>query len=138
MGHGANCSCVETFDLRTGQVWAAKIFNDEHGSSCQDKASRVLAAEDMCQGWLCPSLLVCSATSTSDTRTVLLYRLMDGTLADQFRRSPPAGRLMAARRAVRHLLVALHYLHHRGVSHGDVHIENAMVSGSQVSHSTIN
>ncbi len=34
--------------------------------------------------------------------------------------------------AVRHLLVALHYLHSRGVSHGDVHIENAMVSGSQV------
>jgi tRNA A-37 threonylcarbamoyl transferase component Bud32 len=30
------------------------------------------------------------------------------------------------------LQVALHYLHSRGVSHGDVHIENAMVSGSQV------
>ena len=130
LGQGANCACVEAFDIHTGQVWAAKIYNDEHDTSAQDKVSRVLAAEDLCEGWSCPSLLSCSATSGKGACTVLLYRLMDGTIAAHFHASPLAGRLLAARSAVRHLLVVLHHLHSRGLCHGDVHIENALVCGS--------
>jgi hypothetical protein len=36
---------VEAFDIHTGQVWAAKIYNDEHGSSSSDKVARVRTLE---------------------------------------------------------------------------------------------
>ena len=132
LGQGANCACVQAFDMHTGQVWAAKIYNDEHGTSAQEKVSRVLAAEDLCEAWSCSSLLSCSATSGNGKRSVLLYRLMDGTLAAHFRASFVADRLKASRTAVRHLLVGLYHLHSRGLCHGDVHVDNALVIGSHV------
>lgn len=81
LGEGANCACVEAFDIHTGQVRAIKIYNDEPDTSGQDKVFSVLAAENLCEGWFFPSLLSCSATSGKGACPVLLYRLMDGKIA---------------------------------------------------------
>jgi hypothetical protein len=42
LGEGADCACVEAFDIHTGQVRAIKIYNDEHDTSGQDKVFSVL------------------------------------------------------------------------------------------------
>ena len=144
LGAGANCTCVEAFDTRSGETYAAKLYNDEHGTNAAAKVARVLAAESLCDARACPSLLACCATAGSGGRRALLYQRMEGTLSERFaslhaaqqqQQQKPSGKallLRAARSALRHLLVALHYLHARGLCHGDVHVGNAMATGDSL------
>ena len=153
LGSGANCAVYDAFVISTGQRFAAKIYNSEHGSSAQDKIQRVLKAEAACDGANGASLLVCAATcgggggggggggrggggAGAPEAQALLYRRMDGTLDTQFKLRcktlTPHERMREMRLAARELFVALHHLHSRDLCHGDVHVQNALESGTVV------